>query len=165
MASLVGNVDAGAQLLTSHGAWPAPPKAPAPSRAACQAPPAKEGPCPFPLLDDFVTRVCRCAQTGVAGSVRSWVHFEEAGVMLFNMRDYRWCGNIGRHHKSNGIYLVCDLAGGYLYQKCYDPDCRAYRSPCRALPQAVWEQAAPQGGLFQVEGMDDELLAAIADSY
>lgn len=165
MASLVCNVDAGAQLLTSNG--PAPQQAPVAPRAPLPAPPpTQQGPSPFPLLDAFVAQVCRCPQTGMSGSVRSWVHFEH--IMLYNIRGpYRWCGNIRRHHKSNGIYLVCDLVGGYLYQKCYDPDCRAYRSPCRALPQAVWEavwnHAGEQGGLFAVEGIDEEQLAAIAE--
>lgn len=71
------------------------------------------------------------------GSIRSWVLFQEASVMLYNIKDYRWCGNIQRHHKSNGVYFVVDLQHGYMYQKCYDPECRAYRSPCRALPQHV----------------------------
>lgn len=158
------NVDAGAQLLTSHG-HVAPDTTAAPRRTPCAAPSARQGASPFPLLDAFVVEACRCPQTGAVGAVRSWVHFEDAAVMLYNIRDYRWCGNIGRHHKSNGIYFVCDLAGGYLYQKCYDTDCKAYRSPCRALPQSVWEQAVGQeGALFAVEGInEDALCQAVAD--
>jgi DNA-directed primase/polymerase protein len=47
----------------------------------------------------------------------------------------RWCGNIGRQHKSNGIYIVVDLSAGLWWQKCFDPDCRAYRSETMPLPQ------------------------------
>ena len=50
-----------------------------------------------------------CVQGGVQGHVRSWVDWPEAGLLLLNMRGNRWCGNIGRPHKSNGIFYVVDL--------------------------------------------------------
>lgn len=51
------------------------------------------------------------SQDGVCGQIRNWA---EVGrdVLLVSMRGTRWCGNVGRHHKSNGIYYVVDLAGG-----------------------------------------------------
>lgn len=51
----------------------------------------------------------RGPQGGVQGQVRSWVDWPEAGLLLLNMRGNRWCGNIGRAHKSNGIFHVVDL--------------------------------------------------------
>jgi hypothetical protein len=54
-------------------------------------------------------------QGGVQGQVRSWVDWPEAGLLLLNMRGNRWCGNVGRAHKSNGIFYVVDL------QACGDP--------------------------------------------
>lgn len=41
--------------------------------------------------------------------VRSWVEWPEAGLLLLNMRQNRWCGNIGRAHRSNGIFYVVSL--------------------------------------------------------
>jgi len=37
------------------------------------------------------------------------VDWPEAGLLLLNMRSNRWCGNIGRAHKSNGIFYVVDI--------------------------------------------------------
>ncbi len=51
------------------------------------------------------------------GHVRSWVDWPEAGLLLLNMRGNRWCGNIGRAHKSNGVFYVIDL------QACLHPAC------------------------------------------
>ncbi len=48
-------------------------------------------------------------QGGVQGSIRSWVLWDDIAVFLYNIKDNRWCGNIGRAHKSNGIYLIVDL--------------------------------------------------------
>jgi hypothetical protein len=31
-----------------------------------------------------------------------------------------------------------DLREGVYYQKCYDPECRSYRSACMPLPSQVW---------------------------
>lgn len=43
------------------------------------------------------------------GRVRSWVAWPEAGLLLLNMRDNRWCAGVGRAHASNGIFYVVDL--------------------------------------------------------
>jgi hypothetical protein len=78
------------------------------------------------------------AQGGVQGRVRSWVGTPpETGLLLLNMRDNRWCGNVGRAHRSNGIFYVVDLLAGTWHQKCYDPDCRVWRSPIMPLPAEI----------------------------
>ena len=46
----------------------------------------------------------------------------------------KWCGNIGRAHTSNHIMLEVDLSRGWLYQRCWDPECKGYRSPGIAVP-------------------------------
>uniref|UniRef100_A0A383WFI1 DNA-directed primase/polymerase protein n=1 Tax=Tetradesmus obliquus TaxID=3088 RepID=A0A383WFI1_TETOB len=94
------------------------------------------GPSPYPLLEQFITSIC--VQGGVQGAVRSWLRLP--GSVVLNMRGNRWCGNVERQHKSNGIYYVVDLREGVFYQKCYDPECRSYRSACMPLPAAVWER-------------------------
>lgn len=48
-----------------------------------------------------------------------------------------------RPHKSNGIYYVVDLRGGSWCQKCYDPECRHYRSPLAPLPPHLLGLAPP----------------------
>jgi hypothetical protein len=43
------------------------------------------------------------------GTVRSWILWDDAGVLLLNMKGNRFCGNINRQHKSNGIFYVVDF--------------------------------------------------------
>lgn len=55
------------------------------------------------------------------------------------------CGRLGRDHRSNYVFFVLDFScsgfsGGSFCQKCYDPDCRGYRSPWAPLPAEVWQQ-------------------------
>lgn len=55
------------------------------------------------------------------------------------------CANVGRDHRSNNVFYVLDFScvgnnGGVFCQKCYDPDCRGYRSPWSPLPPEVWQQ-------------------------
>jgi len=45
-----------------------------------------------------------------------------------------YCGNIGRDHQSNFIYYVANFSTLGLVQKCYDPDCRKYKSTVFDIP-------------------------------
>jgi hypothetical protein len=49
--------------------------------------------------------------------VRTWVYSHAAATLLLNMRDNRWCGNVGRPHRSNGVYFSVDLAHGTWHQR------------------------------------------------
>ena len=46
----------------------------------------------------------------------------------------RFCLNIGREHKSNGIYFIVDLTNCTFKQHCHDPECRTFRSRPVQLP-------------------------------
>lgn len=46
----------------------------------------------------------------------------------------RFCENVKRAHKSNGIAIEVDLTFLVLTQVCYDLDCKGYRSEPVALP-------------------------------
>ncbi|XP_071447756.1 DNA-directed primase/polymerase protein-like [Hetaerina americana] len=55
----------------------------------------------------------------------------------FDIQDYRFCAKVGRHHRSNNIYIVLDGSRGTWYQKCHDPDCIGFQSVERQLPPEV----------------------------
>lgn len=98
----------------------------------------RHGPSPYSGLEKFVLEVCRQnASTDGRGraspSIRSWASLGDA-VMIFNLAGYRYCGNVEREHKSNGVFIVVDTKERVWYQKCYDPDCARYRSPSNSLP-------------------------------
>lgn len=97
------------------------------------------GPSPYPDIDSFIESVSSSADpTGPRGFIRSWVALDtNCGIILYNIKGSRYCGNIGRHHRSNGVFYVVDLQQGVWYQKCYDPECRLYRSPVTALPEEL----------------------------
>lgn len=61
------------------------------------------GPSPLPLLDRFIGSICSAG--GVQGEVRSWLLQPGSSCVLYNIKNNRWCGNVGRPHKSNGIYF------------------------------------------------------------
>jgi hypothetical protein len=97
------------------------------------------GPSPYPDIDSFIESVSSSADpTGPRGSIRSWIALDiNCGIILYNIKGSRYCGNIGRHHKSNGVFYVVDLQQRVWYQKCYDSECRMYRSPVTALPEEL----------------------------
>jgi len=92
----------------------------------------------YPALDNFVLQVCRRNVTprksAESVGIRSWVQLDQGSVVLYNISGCRFCGNIGREHKSNGIFILVDLRHQVWYQKCYDPECRGYRSPGAPVP-------------------------------
>ena len=102
------------------------------------------GPSPYPALDTFIESVCSGPDVceGSPGSIRSWIVLDNGAVVLYNIKGSRYCENVGRQHRSNGVFYVVDLqpGQGVWYQKCYDPDCRGYRSPATALPQSVMQE-------------------------
>lgn len=112
--------------------------------------------------------------------IRSWAWLDPpAGrLLLLNIRGSRYCGNVGREHRSNGVFYVVDLEAGLWCQRCYDPDCRHWRSPFNALPDGVhascrraaaaaaatWqgsESLAPACPGEIEEGTNEELLGAM----
>ncbi|XP_018472379.2 uncharacterized protein LOC108843646 isoform X1 [Raphanus sativus] len=92
------------------------------------------GKSPFPLVDQFVESI---ASTGnVSGKIRCWYWFSEESLIVYSMLRNRYCERIGREHKSNHVMYIVDIRRGIYYQKCYDPDCRDYRSPIRPVPDS-----------------------------
>lgn len=92
------------------------------------------GKSPFPLVDQFVESI---ASTGdVSGKIRCWYWFSEDSLIVYSMLRNRYCERIGREHKSNHVMYIVDIRRGIYYQKCYDPDCRDYRSPIRPVPDS-----------------------------
>jgi hypothetical protein len=72
---------------------------------------------------------------------------ERAGArrLFLAVSGNRWCGRVGREHRSNGVYLCAHVrppdpaargarATGSLSQRCHDPDCRQFRGDELPLP-------------------------------
>ncbi|KAJ0967846.1 hypothetical protein J5N97_024763 [Dioscorea zingiberensis] len=93
------------------------------------------GKAPFPALDVFIESIASVGN--ISGKIRSWYWFSAHNLMIYNMSRSRYCENIGREHKSNHVMYIVDFRIAGYYQKCYDPDCRGYRSPLRPLPSDV----------------------------
>lgn len=101
-------------------------------------------PSPFPEVDAFVNTVMLqnppfAKRTN--GSNPVVTHFEiindEHLTIVYHVQGTKYCGNIQREHKSNGIYLVAVLPTRKIFQKCFDPDCKGYRSPPHEIPETV----------------------------
>jgi len=82
--------------------------------------------------------------------------------MTFQIKGNKWCGNVARQHKSNGIFIDVDLKKRQASQLCWDPECRGYRSPPIAFPvDMVLDEAL----LAQIrEAFFDKLLMEALDA-
>ncbi|KAK4726573.1 hypothetical protein R3W88_031490 [Solanum pinnatisectum] len=119
------------------------------------------GKSPFPYLDVFIESVASIGN--IPGKIRSWYWFSEYALMVYSMSRNRFCERIGRQHKSNHVMYVVDLQSCVYYQKCYDPDCRGYRSPLRPVP----DNAIPHSSIsFNLPGhnLDEEQPTVTCDT-
>lgn len=82
-------------------------------------------------------------------------YFPEKSIIIYDIVGNRYCGNIGRSHKSNNVKYVVDIKSLTYYQKCYDPDCADFKSPKKKLPVDEY--------VFINNNIDDELVLAAAD--
>ncbi|GAV07095.1 hypothetical protein RvY_16972 [Ramazzottius varieornatus] len=98
-------------------------------------------PSPFPEVDKFFESVITA--DGLMGRIRMWQYFAESQTVLYSIGgDYRFCGHIGRHHRSNNINFVACLKSGTYHQKCLDVECKNYRSQNYKLPLVLVNEPA-----------------------
>uniref|UniRef100_A0A915PHG6 DNA-directed primase/polymerase protein n=1 Tax=Setaria digitata TaxID=48799 RepID=A0A915PHG6_9BILA len=80
---------------------------------------------PFPILDQHIIAINR--QWKNNASIRQWKLFIDRYTMSRHITYYilhcRFCFNIGREHRSNGVYWIVDLDKLHCFQKCFDVDC------------------------------------------
>ena len=118
---------------------------------------------PFPLLDEFIRLII--TQGRSPGRIRRVTYLPEGKLIIFDITGYRYCENIGRHHKSNNIMLIANLEKMAYYQKCYDPECKRvnFKSNEHPIPLHIMPaDTEPIDECFQdidmdtIEDFDDE---------
>uniref|UniRef100_A0AAY4AQB4 DNA-directed primase/polymerase protein n=1 Tax=Denticeps clupeoides TaxID=299321 RepID=A0AAY4AQB4_9TELE len=92
---------------------------------------------PYSEVDEFVTRLVSKGE--VKGTIRRWNYFVSEQLLVYDIVNYRWCENVGRHHRSNNIMILVDLKEEVWYQRCHDPECRRqnFRSSSYPLPEEI----------------------------
>lgn len=80
--------------------------------------------------------------------LNSWVLYSTAHRSFPRVRiryqvatSHRYCANVGRPHKSNGIIIEADLMERVLFQTCWDSECTA--AGFQSLPVPIPEQLDP----------------------
>ncbi|KAJ3105337.1 hypothetical protein HDU97_008234 [Phlyctochytrium planicorne] len=88
---------------------------------------------PFWKIDGYVLGWIKrnCGQGARAQKVN---YFPDSKTIVYGIIGTRFCFNIGREHKSNGVYYVAELTRGHFSQRCHDPDCKYFRSHEESIP-------------------------------
>lgn len=74
-------------------------------------------------LEAAYRRISGCVHCTVSASRRLGGRFE-----VYNVDGTKFCQNVMREHRSNSVYLVLDTDKNSWAQKCFDPECAAFRS-------------------------------------
>ncbi|KAI9193376.1 uncharacterized protein BJ171DRAFT_268853 [Polychytrium aggregatum] len=72
-------------------------------------------PSPFPQIDEYVLRSIQSRNPRAC--FRSATYFPESKSLVYAIGNDRFCFNIGRQHKSNGVYYVASLNNGTFTQR------------------------------------------------
>lgn len=113
---------------------------------------------PFPLIDEYVLSIIRNDGGGIYGVTM----LSGSETIMYAIKGgYKYCEKIGRHHKSNNVILMADLCQGMMYQKCFDPDCRGFRSFPWPLPATLCSQAGSSADIHIDESLSDDSLCAL----
>ncbi|KAL1116854.1 hypothetical protein AAG570_005323 [Ranatra chinensis] len=99
-----------------------------PKLGAVSRNPVHREPSPFPQIDRFVANLV------LPGHIYRSSYFPTRDTIVYDIVGNRFCGNVGRQHKSNNIKYVFDLSRAVYCQKCHDPDCSDYKSEDLAIP-------------------------------
>lgn len=121
-----------------------------------------------PQVDKYVYSIIEPLGGGIHGVTISGEH-----LLVYAIKGgYKYCANVGRHHKSNNVLLIADMGSKCMYQKCFDPDCRGFRSLSWPMPPWITDEIGDDDLLRVVDeiedaggGISDNALSAVLDNH
>lgn len=127
---------------------------------------------PFPEVDAYVN--CIVADHG--GGIHGITLLSGGDSIIYAIKGgYKYCANIGRHHKSNNVLLIADMRTRSMYQRCFDPDCRGFRSESWPMPASIFATANDEQTANDLSdarpstdldgGVSDEVLNEAMDAF
>ncbi|KAJ3037510.1 hypothetical protein HDV00_001623 [Rhizophlyctis rosea] len=72
---------------------------------------------PYPLIDEYILQSIRNRAGSDRAVIKSCCYFAYGQAIVYNIVGDRYCFNVGRQHKSNGVYYVADLKNGVYNQR------------------------------------------------
>ena len=70
--------------------------------------------------------------------IQNVLYYEKTGRLIIRPGQNRFCKNINRNQKRNGIFFVIDLEKFNFTQRCMDYDCRGFQSQAIAIDPALF---------------------------
>ena len=61
-------------------------------------------------------------------SIAKVIYYKTSEILIIKPKRNRFCYNIGRQHRRNGIFFQLNIADYHFSQKCYDVNCKGYQS-------------------------------------
>lgn len=102
------------------------------------------------LISEYVRN--RSGYFNPAAKISKSLFFKESNTLVYSFSNDCYCQNVERSHKSNAVYYVVDIDKMEVQQKCFDPDCRFYKSPPYNLNFIVKSKVT-----------DDDLIASLEE--
>ena len=84
----------------------------------------------YPELEEFVKSLLP-----PGGFIRSWRRGYNMSNILYDIGGRRYCANVGRDHRHNHVYYLCNIARMTVVQMCHS--CVGYKSDEILIPTSV----------------------------
>lgn len=119
----------------------------------------------YGALDEYVMSIVGPAGGGIHSVTTTAAGTADETVAYAIKGAYKYCGRVGRHHRSNNVVLVVEVGRREMFQRCFDPECRGYRSVPWAIPGGALAGVMEEMEADSVDGgvSDDMMMEAVAD--
>ncbi|KAJ3227224.1 hypothetical protein HK099_002917 [Clydaea vesicula] len=91
----------------------------------------------FPDLDKYILEKIKENVNSFNIRFRSAIWYNDSNTIVYFIEGSKYCYNILREHQSNSVYYIVDLKKNTFYQKCFDPDCKNFRSHQELFPSEL----------------------------
>ncbi|KAH7648926.1 hypothetical protein FG379_001295 [Cryptosporidium bovis] len=86
-------------------------------------------------MNDIKLDFCQNVRMEIKKLIYSSYYIPERDILIVLLnKNNKFCLNVGREHRSNGIKIIIKNSNFCFYQKCFDPECSGYRSKYFNIP-------------------------------
>ena len=78
-----------------------------------------------------------------SGKIGGWTFHQPSETFCYSIENYNYCKNVDRSHSNSKIYFLYCSKNHSLWQQCFSPKCRNFKSDPIPLPDYSWLDMEP----------------------
>ena len=78
-----------------------------------------------------------------SGKIGGWTFHKPSDTFCYSIENFNYCKNVNRSHSNSKIYFLYCSRNHSLWQQCFSPKCRNFKSDPIPLPDYSWLDMEP----------------------